>query len=131
MKVVLDSSVIIALGHLGYIGNLKGVFDEVMIPQAVYEEICVKGRGLTGDRELREAMQKGLIGVKEIEDRVMVNALLDPLSQGEAEALALVVVEKANYIAVDDRLARLRARALGLNVIGTLRVLRMFFDAKT
>ena len=77
MKVVLDSSVIIALGHLGYIGNLKGVFDEVMIPQAVYEEICVKGRGLTGDRELREAMQKGLIGVKEIEDRVMVNALLD------------------------------------------------------
>jgi len=50
--------------------------------------------------------------------------------KGEAEALALAMEEKSDYVVVDDRLARLRSRALGPNVIGTLRVLRMFFDAK-
>lgn len=128
-KSVLNSSVIIALSHLGYLNHLKHVFDEVLIPQGVYEEICVKGGGLPGDRELRESVEKGLIRVKKVENRVLVNALLDPLSLGEAEALALAVEEEADYVVVDDRLARSRAKVMGLDVIGTLRVLRLFFDA--
>ena len=53
-KVVLNSSVIIALSTLGYLNKLKHVFKEVLTPRAVYEEICVRGRGLIGDRELLE-----------------------------------------------------------------------------
>lgn len=125
-KAVLDSSVIIALSHLGYLSHLNLVFDEVLVPRAVYEEICIKGRRLTGDHELRESLRKGLIKVRKIENRVLVNALLDPLSLGEAEALALTVQEEADYLVVDDKLARRRARAIGLDVIGTLRVFTAF-----
>lgn len=130
-KVVLDSSVIIALSYLRYLNRLNHVFDEVFVPRAVYEEICIKGRGLVGDRELRESVEKGLMSVRRVENRVLVNALLDPLSSGEAEALALAVEEEADYVVVDDRLARSRAGAMRLNVIGTLRVLRLFFDAES
>lgn len=38
--------------------------------------------------------------------------------------------ERADYVALDDKLARARAKFMGLNVIGTLRVLRLMYDAK-
>jgi len=62
-KAVLNSSVIIALSVLGYLGRLKRVFNEVLILMAVYEEICVKGRGLIGERELLEAVNAGTLRV--------------------------------------------------------------------
>jgi len=40
------------------------------------------------------------------------------------------VDERADYVALDDKLARARAKFMGLNVIGTLRVLRLMYDAK-
>ena len=129
-KVVLNPSVIIALSTLGYLNKLKHVFKEVLTPRAVYEEICVRGRGLIGDRELLEAVKDGLIIVRDVKNRLLVNALLDPLAIGEAETITLTVEERADYIVIDDKLARRRAKSMGLNVIGTLRVLRLMYDAK-
>lgn len=129
-KAVLNSSVIIALSTLGYIHKLKNVFTEVLVPRAVYDEICVRGRGLIGERDLLEAVKEGVITVKDVKNRLLVNALLDPLALGEAETITLTVEEKADYIVMDDRLARARAKSMGLNVIGTLRVLRLMYDAK-
>ena len=127
-KAVLDSSVIIALSVLSHLDKLKNLFNETSVPRAVYEEICVKGRGLMGDAELSEAIKKGEIKVKDVENRTLVNALIDPLARGESETIALTVEENAEFIVIDDRLGRNRAKNLGLNVIGTLRVLRMMFD---
>lgn len=129
-KAVLDSSVIIALSSLGYLDHPKDVFEEILVPQAVYQEICIKGRGLPGDRELRDLADRGVIEIRNVRNRVLVNALLDPLSLGEAEALALAVEEEAECVVIDDRLARSRAKAMGLKVIGTLRILRLFLDAR-
>ena len=83
---------------------------------------------MIGDIELSEAVKKGVIEIKDVEDRTVVNALVDPLALGEAETIALTVEENTEFIVMDDRLARRRAKNLGLNVIGTLRVLRMMFD---
>ena len=38
-------SVIIALSSIGYFDKIFTVFDEVIVPNAVYEEVCVKGSG--------------------------------------------------------------------------------------
>lgn len=127
---MLDSSAIIALSQLGYLDRLRGIFSEAMVPRAVYEEICFRGRGLVGERELSEAIEAGLISVRDVRNRVLVNALLDPLGLGEAETIALALEESADYAVLDDKLARRRARAMGLNVIGTLRVLRLMYDSK-
>lgn len=129
-KVVLNSSVIIALSTVGFFDKLNHVFTEVLISRAVYNEIYVRGRGLIGQRELQEAVKAGVIKVKDVKNRLLVNALLDPLAIGEAETITLTVEEKANCIVLDDMVARRRAKSMGLNVIGTLRVLRLMYDAK-
>jgi len=108
---------------------LNQILDEILVPRAVYEEICVKGRGLPGDAELRRLLNEGLVTVRKIRNRVLVDALLDPLALGEAEVLALAIEENADYVVIDDKTARMRARNMGLKVIGTLRILRMIFDA--
>jgi len=127
-KAVLDSSAIIALSVLSHLNKLKHLFKETSVPRAVYEEVCIRGHGLIGDSELSEAVKKGVMKVKDVENRTLVNALIDPLARGEAETIALAVEENAEYIVMDDRLARRRAKNLGLNVIGTLRILRMMLD---
>ena len=129
-KVVLNSSVIIALSTLGYLNKLKQIFKEILIAKAVYEEICIKGRGLIGERELLEAVKNNIIIVKDVKNRLLVNALLDPLAMGEAETITLASEEKADHIVIDDKLARRRAKSMKLNVIGTLRILRLMYDAQ-
>ena len=128
-KAVLNSSVIIALSNLGYL-KLQLIFKKILVAKAVYEEICIAGRGLMGEHELREAVKANLIEVKEVRNRLLVNALLDPLDLGEAETIALASEEKTDQIVLDDKAARRRAKAMNLNVVATLRVLRMMYDAK-
>ena len=127
-KAVLNSSVIIALSMLKRLEHLTYLFEEIMIPVAVYEEVCIRGHGLPGDMELREAVSKGVITIKSVRNRSLVAELCRELSVGEAEAIVLALEERADFIVLDDKLAREKATEMGLNVIGTLRVLRMFYD---
>ena len=127
-RAVLDSSAIIALSVLSHLNKVKHLFKETLVSRAVYEEVCIRGHGLIGEAELSEAVKKGLIEIRDVEDRTVVNALVDPLALGEAETIALTVEENTEFIVMDDRLARRRAKNLGLNVIGTLRILRMMFE---
>jgi len=128
LRAVLNSSAIIALSLLKHLNKLRHLFENTIVASAVYDELCIAGRGLTGATELSEAVREGAIGVRGVEDRILVNALTDSLSLGEAETIALTLKERADFIVLDDRSARRKAEKLGLNVIGTLRVLRMMFD---
>lgn len=127
---VLDSSVIIALSHLNRFQAIDRVFTETIIPKAVYDEICVKGKGLTGSRELNNAIKQHKVTVIKPENVDLVKALMNPLEGVEAEAIALTSVIKPDYIVLDDRHARRKAQNMGLNVIGTLRVLRDMYKNK-
>ena len=129
-KAVLNSSVIIALSNLGYLNKLQVIFKKILVAKAVYEEICIAGQGLMGEHELQEAVKANLIEDKEVKNLLLVNALLDPLDLGEAETITLASEEKADQIVLDDKAARRRAKAMNLNVVGTLRILRMMYDAK-
>ena len=75
-------------------------------------------------------MKNNIIIVKNVKNRLLVNALLDPLAMGEAETITLASEERADHIVIDDKLARRRAKSMKLNVIGTLRILRLMYDAK-
>ena len=75
-------------------------------------------------------MKNNIIIVKDVKNRLLVNALLDPLAMGEAETITLASEERADHIVIDDKLARRRTKSMKLNVIGTLRILRLMYDAK-
>jgi predicted nucleic acid-binding protein len=106
------------------------LFKEILVANAVYNEICSAGQGLIGARELKEAVEAHLIEVKDARNQLLVTALLDPLAVGEAETISLAIDEQVDQIVLDDKAARRKAKAMKLNVIGTLRILRIMYDAK-
>ncbi len=60
---------------------------------------------------------------------MVVEALHDPLGFGEAEAIA-IALEQNCIVALDDRIARLKARSMGLKITGTLGLLRKAYNKR-
>jgi predicted nucleic acid-binding protein len=116
---VADSSVIIALAEINFVDIITMLRWEVIIPNAVYEEVVVRGRNRPGSMELKSLVNQGRVKVLAPRDKALVEALHDPLGIGEAEAVALAI-ENSCIVILDDRIARLKAKSIGLKVIGTV-----------
>lgn len=120
--VVSNSSPLIALATIGHFELLKSLFGEIAIPQAVYEEVVVQGQSEPGSTEVAEAEWIRTIPIK---DRLAVDLLKESLDMGESEAIVLGRQLGAQYVLLDDELARRKANLIGLPVAGTLAVLLM------
>ncbi len=124
---VLDSSTIIALAEINMVNIVEALGMEIIVPQAVYEEVVVRGRSRPGSGELEDLSRRGKVKVLAARDRALVEALHDPLGMGESEAIALAV-EHGCTVILDDRIARLKAKSMGLTVKGTIGLLRLAYD---
>jgi len=102
---------------------LKDLFSKVIIPRAVYSEVAVPGE--VGYEEIVEGVQDEWIIVKEIWDRMSAYELTPLLHRGEAEAIILAEEAKADYLIVDERVARHIAASRGIRVIGILGILSL------
>jgi predicted nucleic acid-binding protein len=120
--VVSNSSPLIALASIGQLALLKSLFEQVAIPEAVFEEVVVEGRGEAGSQEIAQAEWIRTIPIK---DQLAVTLLRESLDMGESEAIVLGHELGARYMLLDDELARRKADLLGLPVAGTLAVLLM------
>ncbi len=100
---------------------------EIIVPQAVYEEVVVKGHGRPGSEELKDLIHQGKVRVLKPRNTALVEALHDPLGMGESEAIALAV-EHNCMVALDDRIARLKAKSMELAVKGTVGPLKLAYD---
>ena len=122
MIVISDASPLISLAKIGYLRILRELFEKVYIPEAVYEEIVVKGKGKTGAREVKFATW---IKKKEIKDIQTCNRLIREfnLGKGEAETIVLGREMRADCVLIDEGKARDIAVSLEIPVHGTLGVL--------
>lgn len=112
MKVIADSSFLIALATIDALPLLSQIFSEVFIPEAVYDEVVIRGAGLPGAEEVASAAWIKRIAVKDA-DKVKVYRA-ERLGVGEAEALALAEELKADLVLVDDERAWQVARQKGI-----------------
>jgi predicted nucleic acid-binding protein len=126
---VMDSSVIIALAEIGMADFLLALDMEILVPHAVWEEVAVGGYGRPGSRELRDLVGQGKVKISAPQDMVLVEALHDPLGMGESEAIALAAEYNCTVV-LDDRIARLKAKSMGLKVIGTIGLLRLAYTKR-
>ena len=112
---VSDTSPLIALKHAGLIERLSLLFRRIMVPPSVMRELNVK----------EEDYFQGLsfLMVEEIHDRRFVAVLKTIVDEGEAEAITLAL-EKGSLLIIDDLKGRKLARRLGLEIIGTLGILK-------
>lgn len=116
--VVLNNTPLVALWAIGRLDLLRGLFGEVLIPQAVEVEFLAIDRSLR-ERALADApwVQSAVLAHPR---RALAYAGLD---RGEAEVLALAEEREARLVVIDERKARRYAERLGLPLTGTLGVL--------
>jgi len=114
LKVVCDTSVLIAFDTLKKTKILFKLFSNIIIPEGVYNELRVDQMGF----ELEEGIM-----VKKIANIDLYRSLCLKLDEGESESITLALEEKPDFILLDDKDARKEAMSLGLNVIGTVGLL--------
>lgn len=117
---VVNSTPLIALSLVGHLELLHALFDELLVPVSVYEEIVLQGRGRPGAREIAQA---DWLIVRNPETVSPLPAELLGLDQGELDVILLAQELQADWVLIDEKLARRIARAMGLQVKGTLGLL--------
>ncbi|MBS3782519.1 MAG: DUF3368 domain-containing protein, partial [Candidatus Thermoplasmatota archaeon] len=121
-KVVSNSSPLIHLSKIGLLDILEELFDDIIIPEAVYDECVVEG----GDRkDARNIEQAGWITTKTIEKENLhlKRAFLKDVDVGESEAIVLALQESADLILLDEYDARELARNHDLKITGVIGIL--------
>jgi predicted nucleic acid-binding protein len=122
MKVVLNTSPLIFLTRLELLETFLSQTGEYFTAQAVFDEIQAKEDEVSLSLKTIFAHQK--IEIKPIQMSVLANSLNQRLGRGESEAMTLALELNANYIILDDFAARREASRLGLQVKGTLAIIK-------
>lgn len=115
---VSDSGPIIAFSRIGRLDILRRLFGQVIVPNAVHNELVVRGRGRPGSDEVTRStwIQRRATGsLDELEG-------LSRLHEGEREAIALAH-ELEVPLLIDERRGRQAALDMGVVVIGSLSIL--------
>lgn len=118
-RIVVNTSPWIALSICGQNHLLKILYDEIYIPVKVKEEILAGGERGVGVSELKASPW---VKVEKVVDVEKVKLLYE-LEQGEAEVIILAKEKGIKQVMIDEKIARLQAKILGLEVIGTLGLL--------
>ena len=120
MIVVSNTSPITNLAAVGQLDLLRQLYERVIIPQAVYDELTVSGGSQPGATEVRTLKW---IETKQVTNRALVAALQMELDDGEAEAIALAKELAADLLLLDERRGRAVTTRLDLRFVGLLGVL--------
>lgn len=117
--IVSDSGPLIGFARVARLDLLRRVIGEVYIPEAVYEEVVVRGERKPGATEIARATW---IVRKPLDDLEWLRRLPGSLHAGEREAIALAW-ETGLPLLMDELRGRSHADQLGIRLYGILAVL--------
>jgi predicted nucleic acid-binding protein len=72
-KVIADSSVLINFAIINELRLLNHYFKKIFIPQEVYDEIVVKGKGKPGCQEVITTIKNKWFEVVSVQDKTLFN----------------------------------------------------------
>ena len=116
MVVVADSSPLLYLSRVGVLDLLAAMYGDVVVPQAVWDEVVAQRPSAPGVEAIQQARWL------RVEDRDLPSEDLG-LDPGETAAILLAEALHADALLIDERLGRKVAEARGITVRGTLGVL--------
>jgi len=119
-KLVSNTGPIIALSAIDHLEVLRKIFEEVILPESVHNEIMDGGKDFTGLGAYRKATW-----IRVLSPEAPVEPLLGTiLDKGEASVIQLAREIGADFVLIDERKARKIAREIyGLRVVGSARIL--------
>lgn len=117
--IISNTTPIFYLHRVGYLELLRKLYDEVIVPNAVIEEL---EEGKKQGEDVPEINNYQWIKVRKIQVPSRINLIPD-LGKGESEVLAMGLDEKQHLLIIDDKLAREIAKLHDLKFTGTAGVL--------
>lgn len=118
-KVIVNSTPLIVLCGIGKLNILKEMYEEIIIPSAVFREVTAKD-----DSACVQIKSAGAwVHVEQIKDHGEKKMYKAKLHDGEVEVMILAQERNADLVILDDNAAKKTAKYLGLTVTGTLGVL--------
>jgi uncharacterized protein len=119
-RLISNTGPIIALGIIDKIELLQRIFDEVVVPESVHNEIIQGGRQVSGIASYEKATWIQVEALKTPMDPLL-ETLLD---RGEASVIHLAREKGADFVLIDERKARKIARKVyGMRVVGSAGIL--------
>jgi predicted nucleic acid-binding protein len=120
MKVVSNTSPLSNLCAIGHLNLLRELYEAILIPHAVAQELSV-----CSNPDIAQIVQRedAWIQVYQVRNKQFVHALLSALDLGEAEAIALCLDTRADLLLMDEKVGRDVATKIGLPFTGVLGVL--------
>lgn len=125
MIVVSDTSPITNLAAVGLLDILHQLYDRVIIPQAVYDEMASLNYSVPGALEVQTL---SWIDSQPVSDLTRSKELQNQLDIGEAEAIILALELQADLLLIDERKGRKVAAQCGVKKINGL--LGVLLEAK-
>lgn len=120
MTIVSNTSPITNLAAVGQLDLLQQLYGNILIPQAVYDEMVGIGKTVPGAVEVQTL---SWIQTQPVTDSNQVAELQQDIHLGEAEAIVLALELGAELLIIDDRRGRVMASQCGLRVTGVMGVL--------
>jgi predicted nucleic acid-binding protein len=120
MKVISNTSPLIALSKIGQLSLLEKLFGKIIIPQSVHDEFLQNCT--SAEQQMFLSACHNFIEVVRISDLCSFSRRLD---KGEQEVLTLAIHEKADIVLLDDRKAYKEATDLFLKAASTRAVLKI------
>jgi uncharacterized protein len=120
VKVVINTSPLILLSKIDRLRLLENLFEQVLVPRAVIEEIEAKPG--VYEQEVSALIRANILEIQACEETISHEHLAD-LGDGEHETISLALETSADLVIMDDQEARRIARHMGLQVTGTIGVL--------
>lgn len=131
MQAATNAGPLIALAKLGLVNLLARLYDTVLVPVTVYQEVVTRGLEVGESDAYAVQLAVARRELKVVADDPVGNAAAvgEPteasaaLHRGEIAAIRLARQEQADWLLLDDQLAREQAQRMGLRVKGTLGII--------
>lgn len=118
LKIISNTTPLISLLKIDRLDLLRGVYEEIIVPKAVFDEI---ERGKIKPY-YADISQLDWVQILPIKNKASLLYFLD-LDQGEAEVIVLATEIRADLVIIDETLGRRFAKHANLRVTGTLGIL--------
>lgn len=121
MIVISDASPIITLVKINKLEILKKLYNEVLVPKAVYKEIT---SNTIYDNEIYAIKNCDFFKIVEAnQENSNQIKLIGGIHNGESEAISYAYLNKCDLLLIDDEKARTVARNMKIEIKGTIGIL--------
>ncbi|MEH2325594.1 MAG: DUF3368 domain-containing protein [Nostoc sp.] len=120
MTIVSNTSPISNLAKVGQISLLQQLYETVLIPTAVYDELLDERAGEDVITAVKSAIW---LKIQVVDNQELVSDLQKLINLGEAEAIAVAIEVNAARLLIDERLGRQAATDRRLRITGVFGIL--------